>query len=1498
MGSWAGIATATLVVLALFLGGSAPAFSEATPPTDTPSPAAETLNLVLTGVVTEKGSEPVVAIEGLSVYARADGWGAWTTTDANGKYTFENVPVSSVSVSVVEPSPYVGSPVYSNFSSPEESPIILTEPGVDGFAVPTIYDVQIARVKYSTLTGLVTAKGSDPSVPAVGATVSAHSSEGQWNGEVTTDANGRYTFNYVVGKSVHVSVTPAAPLGTSDAYFSFNSPSESPIVLTEPVDNAIMSTTYDVQLARAKNFTLTGVVTAKGSGTAVPVVGATVYAHSTDWAWQDNRITDADGRYTFLYVPVGSVGLNVQSLSSSEVPAEYLYFSSSYESPIVLTSSIGDVITPTTYNVQLTPAKDLSLTGVVTEKGSNSTIPIAGASIWAYGDGWSGFATTDESGRYTLSHVGVTSLQINVNTGNGDSQPTHLPFNSPYQSQIKLSETTANDYDIQLTKALDKKLTVVLTDADSGDPVTGARINLNGTNGVSWNLPYDAVIDESTPGTYVVEHVAVSAVMLSVSTGSYQQGSSYSGQTHLSSSSTVTLGSGDTTTKVRLKPYPSGPGSIAGIVSGEDADGNTVPLANAGINVSSPSGYSGYVTTSDDGSYSFLNIPAETVNINVNANGYDYWMRSIRVSDTRLTRDVTLKKLPVGTGVIRGTLTNAESDEPVEGIRVSIAGTGQYQFTSTDVDGAYELKDIPKGTFTLQIDTGMNGANDYRPVDYWTTSVTMLTASSVVTGKDFALIPSPRGDSTVGGRVTDSRTGAAVAGAQVSVWSAALEYSKSVLADDSGNWVLSNLPAATDYVVNIYASYLSTASDGSSYEYEYDREVLSLRSGETKTYNATLTSIVAGTGSVTGKIKTSGAYQGEDAAGNPTTVPAYSGIEGVTISLVRTNGGFNDLTTKTGPDGTFTIAGLPAGQYRIYAEATGFAAANVDPSSYFGGGANSVGGVDIGTGRETFSANLNPVLRGASSIHGAVLLDGETSTPAEGASIYALGTETGQSYWLNTEDDGTFNLSSIIPDEYKLSIYPSWSSSGSVGNYAPAKLTVDAISGELLELPPIALVPAATVSGTVATWDLGSPSGVFVTAFDSDDEAVGWAMTASDGSYELSSLPPGDLTFQFSVSGQGCDCQGPNFKTSAYASTYWTGEPEGNPTAGTTISLSPGGARESINVTLQPGGSIAGVVSVEIEDANGVTSGGPLPRGKMVLVEAFAASDTAFSTPLSSTWASSGAGGKYSLQGLAAGRFVVRFTDEWPGQKGYQVSTSRVTTVATGDVAAVVNVAMKQRPAPDVPAPVQDAGLLTLGAMRDAIDAPASADSGSNITITVGLDQVGEYVMAYMNSTPTALTDSWMQVSADGTITVPVKSSLAKGVTHTIVIQDVNGAVIGFTRMQVNASSVSSGLGVDPRVGIGASSSNSSQRTPSRSSTSIPGAEALGGATVLEDSGNSASLPPALQVPNNAEAEVHSNANTDSSPAGFPLALVLVILLGTLGLATTSIVMVRRRRIG
>ena len=160
-----------------------------------------------------------------------------------------------------------------------------------------------------------------------------------------------------------------------------------------------------------------------------------------------------------------------------------------------------------------------------------------------------------------------------------------------------------------------------------------------------------------------------------------------------------------------------------------------------------------------------------------------------------------------------------------------------------------------------------------------------------------------------------------------------------------------------------------------------------------------------------------------------------------------------------------------------------------------------------------------------------------------------------------------------------------------------------------------------------------------------------------------------------------------------------------------------------------------------------------------------------------------------ALSGIAAVEYAV-------GDGAYAAYTAPVDFSAD---AASVRVR-----AVDVAGNTTEVGPVTLAMVKPSVAPVAAGESsltvetrdrisvsdttltpGQKFTITVGRSYAGQYVSAFVYSTPISL-GGWQLVSADGTIEASVPAGLAAG-SHRVAVQDGNGVVIGWAQVTVSA---------------------------------------------------------------------------------------------------------------
>lgn len=324
---------------------------------------------------------------------------------------------------------------------------------------------------------------------------------------------------------------------------------------------------------------------------------------------------------------------------------------------------------------------------------------------------------------------------------------------------------------------------------------------------------------------------------------------------------------------------------------------------------------------------------------------------------------------------------------------------------------------------------------------------------------------------------------------------------------------------------------------------------------------------------------------------------------GVTAHLVTAGGGFEHRGTSwTGPDGTFRIGGLPAGEYTLEFTApwsTAYAGEwwNDRPD-------RSSAEVFAIVAGETVSG-LTAELSTGGSIAGVVT--GDDAQPLAGVSVTANGPGSASAL---TDADGRYLLQGLAAGDYTVSFRPDSLGGGSASGYLD-EYWDDATN--MFEATPVAVAVGETIAGIDAELSrAGALSGVV--AFDGRPIAgvqvsvsgAGWgfATTDADGRYEIPGLAAGTYNVWF---------------------TMPSGSPYRNGTAAVELT---GGSGAVLDYTPERAASVGGRITADGSDS-GVA-------GATVTLHAFSGAEAG--TALTD------ADGRYTIAPVTAGRYLLEVT--------------------------------------------------------------------------------------------------------------------------------------------------------------------------------------------------------------------------------------------------------------
>ncbi len=474
------------------------------------------------------------------------------------------------------------------------------------------------------------------------------------------------------------------------------------------------------------------------------------------------------------------------------------------------------------------------------------------------------------------------------------------------------------------------------------------------------------------------------------------------------------------------------------------------------------------------------------------------------------------------------------------------------------------------------------------------------------------------GSGTISGTVTDAGgTHHALGNVGVTLQSSRRGIFRSTTTDATGHYAFDGLRASTDYHV-CFEGAAATGGSSDATGYVTACHAQNTRTGEpgdipvpastTVTINRALLTGAAISGTVT-----------DDTA-------AHAALAGVRVSASPLDDAWQSVrSVQTTAGGTYVIKGLRAGSFRVCFSANGVAGPGT--TGYVDECWNNVPDFAAGTpvvvttGTKT---GINAALAVAGAISGTV-------TDALGAPIGGIGVSvSGESFdFVVTATNGTWKASGLrAGTDYRVCFTDSGNSTGGAGaatgyldecwNNQPsgsAGTPVSVTAGTTHTNVNAQLAAGGRVTGTVTNGAAAPVQGVFVYVSGSGSGFSGSAVTASNGTYSVRSLPAGtDYQVCFDAqSAAGAPATG-------YAPECWNDKVPG--TTPTPVTVTAGGTAANVNATLAAGGQVTGTV----RNAGGTT---PVLGGVRVSV-----SSNTTDVFLSATTASNGT---YAVRGLPTG---------------------------------------------------------------------------------------------------------------------------------------------------------------------------------------------------------------------------------------------------------------------
>jgi len=285
---------------------------------------------------------------------------------------------------------------------------------------------------------------------------------------------------------------------------------------------------------------------------------------------------------------------------------------------------------------------------------------------------------------------------------------------------------------------------------------------------------------------------------------------------------------------------------------------------------------------------------------------------------------------PAGLGSIAGKVVSDDDQSPVANVFVeamwmgSFVGQGKMMFkpnmfTWTNSDGEYKIDNLRAGTYIVLVHK--NGYTEFYDdkTDIEKADHIEVKENEAVTGIDFSIPPTPDTGSKVTGMIKDESTGNPIEGAIVTLFPVkdspqgaafsgkfTLFDFYATVSDAKGDYMIAGVPAGKYVAVCWAQGYIVQFYNDKSTPWNADRIELD---GEADKIGVDF-ALTAGWG-----FKSPGPMAVGVISGQVTDTDGRY-IDGAYISILDENYQVQ-ASEKTGPDGSYTLGGVPAGKYFI-----------------------------------------------------------------------------------------------------------------------------------------------------------------------------------------------------------------------------------------------------------------------------------------------------------------------------------------------------------------------------------------------------------------------------------------------------------------------------------------------------------------------------------------------------------------------------------------------------
>ncbi|MCH7653056.1 MAG: carboxypeptidase regulatory-like domain-containing protein, partial [Chloroflexi bacterium] len=1019
------------------------------------------------------------AVANADVFAQSyDGTtgGGGAQTDGSGNYSIVGLPPGDYRIEVFPSSGSLSSEFYDDTTDWFQAARVT----VTSNATTTLSDISLSSG--TSISGTVVDSSSNPIEDA---DVWAELYDCCGGEGTQTDSNGDYTISGLTLGDYRVQVNVPGQSFTTEFYDD-----TSDWFLASRVTTSASSTISGIDFQLDAGGSISGNVS---DGTD-PVPDAWIWAETFDCCGAGGGAqSDSSGNYTISGLAAGNYRVQVNT-DSANLAGEFYNDTTDWSAA----AQVAVTANNTTINIDFVLATGGSISGRVTD----GTDPIANVDVWAdaYDCCGGGNGTqTDSNGDYTISGLAPGDYRVQVNVFDQNFAGEY--YNDQTDWLLADRVTVASG---QTTISIDFVLS-------GGGSISGTIIDGSSNpvaNADVWAETYECCggggSRTDSAGNYTISGLAPGEYRVQV----FVQGQNlssmfYDGQTDWWLADTVTVTENTTTANINFQ-LSSG-GSISGIVT----DG-TDPIANVEVWAESYDCCAGGngTQTASDGTYTISGLAPGDYRVQIFINGGNFsgefyndtrdWFLADRVSVNADQTTASIDFVLDAGGSISGTVTNSNGD-PISNADVwaetydCCGGNG----TRTDSNGDYTISGLATGSYRVQVNV-FDG--DYSGEFYDnTTDWGLATEVAVTAGQTTSLIDFVLGaGGTISGTVTNG-SGDPVANADI--WANSFDCcgGNGTRTKSDGTYKISGL-APGNYRVQVYVSDQNLAGEFYNNKADWDSaDAVVVTSGQT---TSSVDFVLASGGSISGTILDSN------------TDPIANAD--VWVSSFDNSGGFG--WGRTYSDGTYTISGLLPGTYRVEVSAEGKIHTLYDGTSSW----EDATAVTVLSDQTTL--NIDFTLGNGGTVTGTVR-DG-VGDPVANAEVNASSYDGAGGWgWTQTASDGTFTIDGLATGDYRLQAgapqdgltYEFYNETSDWNSAARVSVT-DGVTTPNIDFT---LGGGGTVTGTV-TDGAGDPvANAWVWADLYDCCGGNGASTASDGTYSIPGLTPGDYRVQVFAEDKG-----------------------------------------------------------------------------------------------------------------------------------------------------------------------------------------------------------------------------------------------------------------------------------------------------------------------------------------------------------------------------------------